>query len=231
MFTLLSTLCNKHITKATSVPKGDTTNPENHIFQGDPNNLNFMVSHYDCAKGNSIRQFSLLNIHSCKQAPSDIQNTRTQATVQPRAKPKRIKTFEIEACVKTENVWCSQTYGNSRRYDHLHWEQNTLELPKILDRFECKHLIIYVNATDSNELNKCDTQCSFTVFDGNDCQIKLESVQPPFSVEQLNAGHIGSLVYDEDYPSWILNFTHKADTEHLITRKSWRLRLTNAENI
>ena len=34
----------------TSVPKVDTTNPENHISEQDPNILNLMVSHYDCAK-------------------------------------------------------------------------------------------------------------------------------------------------------------------------------------
>ena len=65
----------------TSVPKVDTTNPENHISEQDPNILNLMVSHYDCAKQNNLRQLSLLNVEPCKQAPSDIQHTRTQATV------------------------------------------------------------------------------------------------------------------------------------------------------
>ena len=39
-----------HIITSTSVPKVDTTNPENHISEHDPNILNLMVSHYDCAK-------------------------------------------------------------------------------------------------------------------------------------------------------------------------------------
>ena len=37
-----------------------------------------MVSHYDCAKQNNLRQFSLLNVEQCKQAPSDIQYTKTK---------------------------------------------------------------------------------------------------------------------------------------------------------
>ena len=89
-----------------------------------------MVSHYDCAKQNNLRQFSLLNVEPCKQAPSDIQHTKTQATVYVRAKAKRIKAFKCEAYIKTEKVWYSQTFTSSRRYDRLQWGQNTLELPK-----------------------------------------------------------------------------------------------------
>ena len=91
-----------HIVNSTSVPKVDTTNSEYHISEQDTNILNLMVSHYDCAKQNNLRQFSLLNVEPCKQAPSDIQHTKTQATVYVRAKAKRIKAFKCEAHVKTE---------------------------------------------------------------------------------------------------------------------------------
>ena len=101
------------------VPKVDTTNSENHISDQDPNILNLMVSHYDCAKQNNLRQFSLLNVEPCKQAPSNIQHTKTQATIYVRAKAKRIKAFKCEAYIKTEKVWCSQTFTSSRRYDRL----------------------------------------------------------------------------------------------------------------
>ena len=67
-----------HLANATSVPKADTTNPENHISPQDPNIFNLMVSHYDCAKQNNLRQFSLLNVEQCNQALSDIQHTKTQ---------------------------------------------------------------------------------------------------------------------------------------------------------
>ena len=53
-----------------------------------------MESHYDCAKQNNLRQFSLLNVEPCKQAPSDIQHTNTQATVYVTAKTKTIKAFK-----------------------------------------------------------------------------------------------------------------------------------------
>ena len=80
-------------------------------------------------------------------------------------KAKRTKAFKCEACIKTEKVWCSQTFTSSRRYDRLQWGRNTLELPKILD--------------------------------------------------------------------WIVNFTKnsysrcRSDREHLITRRSWKLRIVN----
>ena len=127
----------------TSVPKVDTTNSENHISEQDPNILNLMVSHYDCEKQNNLSQFSLLIVELCKQAPSDIQHTKTQATVYVRAKAKRIKAFKCEAYIKTEKVWCSQTFSSSRRYDRLQWGQNTLEFLKLLDPIECNIMIRY----------------------------------------------------------------------------------------
>ena len=177
-------------------------------------------------KQNNLRQFSLLNVEPCKQAPSDIQHTKTQATVYNRAKAKRIKAFKCEEYIKTEKVWCFQTFSSSRRYDPLQWGQNTLELPKTLNPVECKHLIRYLNATDSNESNNYNIQSSFSFFDDSDYQNKIEQVQQPFRVERLNAWHIGTFVYDEHCPDWIVNFTQNAysrcrsDREHLITRKS-----------
>ena len=64
---------------------------------------------------------------------------------------------------------------------------------------------------------------------------KIEQVQQPFRVKRINAWHIGTFVYDEHYPDWIVNFTQKtysrcrSDRELLITRKSWKLRITKAE--
>ena len=98
-----------------------------------------------------LNKICSLNVEPCKQAPSDVQHTKTQATVYVRAKAKRIKAFKCEANIKTEKVWCSQTFSSSRRYHRLQWEQNTLEFPKILDPIECKNMIRYLNATDSKE--------------------------------------------------------------------------------
>ena len=137
--------------------------------------------------------------------------------------------------MKTEKVWCSQTFSSSRRYDCLQRGQNKLELPKILDPVECKNMIRYLNATDSNELNNYNIRSSFSFFDDSDYQNKTEQVQQPFRVKRLNAWHIGTFVYDEHYADWIVYFTHNtysrcaSDREHLITRKKWKLRITDAE--
>ena len=165
------------IVNSISIPKVDTTNPVNHISEQDPNILNLMVSHYDCAKQNNLKQFSLINVEPCTQASSDIQHTKTKTTVYVRAKAKRIKAFKCEAYIKTEKIWCSQTFSSSRRCDRLQWKQNTLELPKIIDPIECKNMIRYLNATDSNELNNYNIQSSFSFFDDSDYQNKIEQVQ------------------------------------------------------
>ena len=113
--------------------------------------------------------------------------------------------------------------------------QNTLELPKILDPIESKNMIRCLNATDSKELNNYNIQKSSSFFDDSDYQNKIEQVQQPFRVKRLNAWHTGTFVYDEHYPDWIVNFKQntysrfRSDREHLITRKSWKLRITYAE--
>ena len=92
-----------------------------------------------------------------------------------------------------------------------------------------------MNATDSNELNNHNIQSSFSFFDDSDYQNKIERVQQPFRVNKLNAWHIGTFVYDEHYQDWIVNFTQNChsrcrnDREYLITRQSWKLRITNAQ--
>ena len=125
---------------------------------------------------------------------SQIYNTKTQATVYVRAKAKRIKALKCEAYIKTEKVWCSQTFSSSRQYDRLQWGQSTLELPKRLDPVECKNKIRYLNATDSNELNNYNIRSSFSLFDDSDYQKKIERIQQPFRVKKLNTWHIGKFV-------------------------------------
>ena len=79
-----------HLVHSSSVPKVDTTNSANHISEQDPNILTLMVSHYDCAKQNNLRQFSLLNVEPCKQATSDIQQKLKQQYMSEQ-KPKELK--------------------------------------------------------------------------------------------------------------------------------------------
>ena len=56
-----------------------------------------MVSHYDCAKQHNLRQFNLLNVKQCTEAPSDIKHASVKARVKVRAKAKRIKAFKSVA--------------------------------------------------------------------------------------------------------------------------------------
>ena len=68
----------------------------------DPNITNLMVSHYDCAKQHNLRQFNLLNVKQCTEAPSNIQHANVQARAYVRAKAKRVRAFKCEAYAKKE---------------------------------------------------------------------------------------------------------------------------------
>ena len=75
---------------------------ENYLPSDDPNITNLMVSHYDCAKQHNLRQFNLLNVKQCTEAPSDIKYASGKARVYVRAKAKRIKAIKCVAYAKKE---------------------------------------------------------------------------------------------------------------------------------
>ena len=57
------------------------SNTENYLSSDNPNITNLMVSHYDCAKQHNLRQFNLLNVKQCTEAPSDIKHASVKARV------------------------------------------------------------------------------------------------------------------------------------------------------
>ena len=73
---------------------------DNYLPSDDPNITNLMVSHYDCAKQHNLRQFNLLNVKQCTEAPFDIKHASIKARVYVRAKAKRIKAFKCVAYAK-----------------------------------------------------------------------------------------------------------------------------------
>ena len=73
------------------------TDEDRYLPSDDPNKTNFMVFHYDCEKQHNFRQFNLLNVKQCPEAPSNIQHANIQARVYVRAKAKRTRAFKCEA--------------------------------------------------------------------------------------------------------------------------------------
>ena len=120
------------------IPNDNKIENTNEVKPEDPNISNLIVSHYDCSKQHNLRQFNLLNVQSCHQAPSNIQHTRTQATVYVRAKAKRIKAFKCEAYVKTHRQYCTRPKDSIYRTDRMDWYTNSLELPKSLTQMNGK---------------------------------------------------------------------------------------------
>ena len=113
---------------------------DNYLPSDDPNITNLMVSHYDCAKQHNLRQFNLLKVKQCTEAPSDIKHASVKARVYVRAKTKRIKAFKCVAYAKKERKICFQGSVKYRRVDRTVWNHNTLPLPVTLDPLECKNI-------------------------------------------------------------------------------------------
>ena len=78
------------------------TNKNDYLPSDDPNITNLMVYLYDCAKQHSLRQFNLLNVKQCTEAPSNIQHASVKARVYVRAKAKRVKAYKCVAVAQTE---------------------------------------------------------------------------------------------------------------------------------
>ena len=68
------------MTSATSVSISPA-NIDGYLPSDDPNITNLMVSHYDCAKQNNLRQINLLKVKQCTEPPSNIQHASVKAQV------------------------------------------------------------------------------------------------------------------------------------------------------
>ena len=145
-----------------------------------------MVSHCDCAKQHTLRQFSLLNVKQCTEAPSDSKHTSVKARVYVRAKAKRIKAFKCVAYAKTERKNCFQGSVIYHRVDRTVWNHNTLALPVTLDPLECKHIIRHLNGTNNKKMNNLFYNRTSTLLEDHYFQELLEQYQTPFTVYQLN---------------------------------------------
>ena len=85
---------------------------EIYLPSDDPNITNLLVSHYDCAKQHNLRQFNLLNVKQCTEAPSDIKHASVEARIYVRAKAKRITAFKCVAYAKQERRFASKVPSN-----------------------------------------------------------------------------------------------------------------------
>ena len=129
------------------------TDDDKYLPSDDPNITNLMFSYYDCEKQHNLRQFNLLNVKQCTDAPSNIQHANIQARVYVRAKANFIRAFKCEAYAKKERKVCFQGNVKYRRVDRTVWNHNTMPLPITLDPLECKNLIRHPNGTDNKILN------------------------------------------------------------------------------
>ena len=159
------------ISFTSSIPIAPTDDTR-YIPSDDPNVTNLMVSHYNCEKQHNLRQFNLLNVKHCTEAPSNIQHANVQARVYVRAMANRA--FECEAYAKKERKICFQGEIKYRRVDRTVWNYNTMPLPVTLDPLECKNLIRHLNGIDNKILNNFNYNRTFTLLEDHYFQEQLE---------------------------------------------------------
>ena len=209
---------------------------ENYLPSDDPNITNLMVSHYYCAKQHNLRQFNLLNVKQCTEAPSDIKHASVKARVYVRAKAKRIKAFKCVAYAKKERKICFfQGSVKYRRVDRTVWNHNTLPLPVTLDPLECKNIIRHLNGTNDKILNNLHYNKTFTLLEDHYFQERLEQYQTLFTVFQSNKMYTGTFTFMPADKNWIYDPTqnpyHNCPAHHQleVNLVSWRLEISEVE--
>ena len=210
------------------------TDDTRYIPSDDPNVTKLMVSHYDSEKQHNLRQFKLLNVKQCTEAPPNIQHANVQARVYVRAKAKRIRAFKCEAYAKKERL-CFQGNVKYRPVDRTVWNHNTLPLPVTLDPLECKNLIRHLNGTDNKILNNFNYNRTFTLLEDQYFQEQLERFQTHFTVYQFNKMYTGTFTYMPADKNWIndplRNPYHNCPAHHQfeVNLVSWRLAISEIE--
>ena len=198
-----------------------------------------MVSHYDCEKQHNLRQFNLLNVKQCTDAPSNLQHANIQACVYVRAKAKRIRAFKCEAYAKKNEKFASKAMVN---IDVL------IELFGIIIR--CRFLFplfllnaktlldtLMLNGTDNKIFNNLYYNNTITLFEDHYFQEQLERFQTPFTVYQLNKMYTGTFTYMPADKPWIFdplrNPYHNcpAHQQFEVNLVSWRLAISEIELI
>ena len=132
-------------------------------------------------KQHNLRQFSLLNVKPCTEAPSNIQHAKVRARVYVRAKTKRVKAFKFEAHAKKERKICFQCSVKYRRVDRTVWntinylflKHNKLPLPITLEPLECKTFLRHPNDTNNKILNNLNYNRTFTLLEDHYFREKL----------------------------------------------------------
>ena len=166
-----------------------------------------MVSQYDCAKQHYLRQFNLLKVKQCTEAPSDIKHASGKARVNVRAKAKRIKSFKCVAYAMKERKICFQGSVKYRRVDRTVWNHNTLPLPVTFDPLKCKNIIRHLNGLNNQILHNFHYNKTFTLLEDHYFQERLEQYQTPFTVYQLNKMNTGTFTFMTADKNWIYNPT------------------------
>ena len=186
-------------------------------------------------QNNNLRQFNLLNVKQCTEAPSDIKHASVKARVYVRAKAKRIKAFKCVAYAKKERKICFKDSVKYRRVDRTVWNHNTLPLPVTLDPLECKNIIRHLNGTNDKRLNNLHYNKTFTLPEDHYFQERLEQYQTPFTVYQLNKMYTGTFTFMPADKNWIYDPTqnpyHNCPAHHQfeVNLVSWRLEISEVE--
>ena len=194
-----------------------------------------MVSHYDCAKQHNLRQFILLNVQQCTEAPPDINPANVKARVYVRAKAKRINAFNCVAYAEKERNICFQGSVKCCCVDRTVWNHNTLPLPVTLDPLECKNIIRHLNGTNNKILNNLQYNKTFTLLEDHYFQERLEQYQTPFTVYQLNKLYTVTFTFMPVDKYWIYdpprNPCHNCLAHHQleVNLVSWRLESSEVE--
>ena len=164
----------------------------NYFPSDDPNTKHPMVSHYHCEKQHNLRQFTLLNVKQCTEAPANIQHACVKARVYVRAEAKRIKAYKCVAYALKERKICFQGSVKNRRVDRTVWNHNTMPLLVTLDPLECKIILGPLNGTNNKIINNLHYKKTFTLLEDHYFQEQLEQYQTPFTVYQLNKMYSGT---------------------------------------
>ena len=179
----------------------------------------------------NLRQFKLLNVKQCTEAPSNIQHASEQARVYVRAKAKRIKAYKCVAYAKKERKICFQVSVKYRRVDGTVWNHNIMSPLVTPDPLERKNNIRLLNGTNNKTLqyNK-----SFTLLEDH-FQERLEQFQTPFTVYQLKKMYAGTFTFVPADKNWIYdpnqNQYHNCPAHHQyeVNLVSWRLEISEIE--
>ena len=173
------------------------------------------IEHYDCdaEEITNVKFYELNKISTCKLQPLDLDMTKTEVQLLPKAQAVEIKAYAVAGTIKERVEWCSQ-HTNYIRANRPSYYVSDAQRTKILDADEVRNERARINLLKNTKFKPTRYNILFNYIANPPLKKRIEDMQGriQFDLDTPMEPPYGRIVYDYTNPRWIPNAIKKAQS-------------------